>query len=444
MEYLTKVLKSSFKNFTTFMKFNTQKTIPPLKNYFAVGFDVDHTLIRYQAKEIFPILCDSLYKVLIEDKGYPSNMVDFGPFERNFFMNGLVIDLKTGNILKLGEEKLVLRAYFGYNMLTNDQIESIYGIPPVFETFNPINPFTEEYFCCLSFFECYFPLVFAKMVEFKRKGRNYLEQKEVKEILDDGFYAVGVNYSNCNEEIYHPILEFGHYYKSVLQNMKKVLHEQTNMLNALKTLKEKEKVLFLVSDSHYEYVGALMDHVYGKEWLSIFDFALLHAKKPEFFHAIGKPFREIDLTKVNKKGPQVEKLQRNQMYILGNASLLEQNMRELKGKNTHGDRILYIGDHYSLDILAAKDCENWDTVCVMEELGELDLGDDYDGRVWGNWQYEETAKGIIPTFWYSEMMKKADKCVPTVDSEEMMEFYYQEEVSKKERLTPFPGVEIQP
>jgi len=385
---------------------------------------VDHTLIRYQAKEIYPILCNSLYKVLIDEKGYPSSMLNFGTFERNFFMNGLVIDLKTGNVLKLGENKQVLRAYFGETCLSPSKIEEAYGNPPMFDIFDGNFPFNEYYFCCLSFFECYFPLVFAKMVEYKRQNQDSLTPEELKQILDDGFYAVGVNYSHSTEENYYPILQFGHYYKSVIENIDKVIYKQDHMLGALRYLKSQGKPLFLVSDSHYEYVGTLMDHAYGKNWLDIFDFALLHAKKPSFFNSSTRPFKEIDHNKANKMGEEVRQLERHTMYTEGNAGLLKRNLDFITGKK---GKVLYFGDHYAYDILAAKDLKDWDTVCVIEEMGDLDLGDDYDGRIWGHWQYEETSDGVIPTYWYSKMMKKADKCTSLVDSKEMMDFFYERE-----------------
>jgi len=251
-----------------------------------------------------------------------------------------------------------------------------------------------------------------------------LDPEELKQILDDGFYAVGVNYSHSTEEIYHPIIEFGHYYKSVIENIDKVIYKQDRMLKVLKHIKSLGKPLFLVSDSHYEYVGTLMSHAYGKDWLELFDFALLHAKKPSFFNSNTREFKEIDYSKVNKMGAEVQELKKNAMYTEGNAEVLKRNLDLLtKG----GGKILYFGDHYAYDILAAKDLKDWDTVCIIEEMGDLDLGDDYDGRIWGHWQYEETSDGIIPTYWYSEMMKKADKCTALVDSKEMMEFYFQDD-----------------
>lgn len=44
------------------------------------------------------------------------------------------------------------------------------------------------------------------------------------------------------------------------------------MLEILKDLKSRGKILFLLSNSHFEGVDLLMNHAYGKDWRKIFDF----------------------------------------------------------------------------------------------------------------------------------------------------------------------------
>ena len=89
--------------------------------------------------------------------------------------------------------------------------------------------------------------------------------------------------------------------------------------------------------------------------------------------------------------------------------------------------ILFFGDNYSSDTLAAETIEHWDAVCIMEELGDVDFGDGYDDGLWGHWQYEDTNNGRIPTFWYSYMSKNVAMCASLIDSIEMTSFYGSEE-----------------
>ena len=337
-------------------------------------------------------------------------------------MNGLVIDLKRGYTLKLGENKLVLRVYHAFDRLSQKEIEEAYGSPPIFEPFSPLKHLTDEYYSCLTFFECYFPLVFAKMLEFKKQQQGQVGEKEIKEILQDATYAVNVNYNHYNDDIYKSIKDVGFYYKSILEEKERYLVRHDNMLEALKALKAQKKVLFLVSDSHYEFVDTLMGYAYGKGWENYFDFVIVNAKKSRFFIPDPHPFTEIDVAKENRMGKETNHLEKHKMYTRGNATVLEENI-DRAAQGAKGNRVLYTGDNFPNDILAAKKFLNWDTVCVMEELENFDLGEGYDGRIWGDWQYEETPYGIVPTFWLTEMMVQADKVTSGVDSKEMLQYF---------------------
>jgi len=394
-----------------------------LKDYKAIGFDMDHCLVRNRVKEIFPHLCNCLYKVLIDQRGYPSSFYNFGTLERNFFMNGLVIDLKTGNILKLGEQKLVLRAYFGFKRLTQQEIEGVYGTPPTFEKFNPEKIMTNEYYCCLTHFECYFPLVFAKMLEYKKSKKDYVDQALINQIVNDAKYAVDANYEHFDKNIYLPITKFGDYYNKIIENRDRYLYTHEKMVGALKELKAKGKVVFLVTDSHYEFTEALMSHGYGENWREYFDFIIVHGSKRKFFIPNDKQFRKINISETNKLGPAVTGLKKYNMYTEGNYTRLEKNIDHL-AKDPRG-RILYVGDNYAHDVLTTENLKGWDAVCIMEELQKVDVGPDYDERIWGNWKYEETPYGYVPSFWYSEMVKKAEAVVPSVECDAMMDFYYE-------------------
>ena len=151
---------------------NPKKTLQSLDKYMAVGFDVDHCLIRYRLSILFPILYKAIARTLVEEKGYPAEMLHFGKKERCFIMNGLVIDCKTGIIVKLGEEKVILRAYYGYERLSQSEIEEKFGSPAKLSNFDPYNYRNKDYICCITFFECFIPSLLAHMIDFKKKSRK--------------------------------------------------------------------------------------------------------------------------------------------------------------------------------------------------------------------------------------------------------------------------------
>jgi len=402
------------------MQGNSKKTLHSLDKYTAIGFDVDHCIIRYRMKELYPILYKSIASTLIQEKGYPQELIDFTPKEKSYIMNGLIIDYKTGYILKLGKDKVILRAFFGYERVDQKDLEAAFGSPPKYEIFNPYECRTNDYTCCLTFFECYVPALLAHMIEYKKKT-HHLEEVNAKEIMNDALYAVKANYAHYNDQTYHSVKEYGKFFPETINKIADVIYKQDKMLQTLKHLKEKGKILFLASNSHYEYVNILMEHAFGAEWDKLFDFIIVKACKPAFFKNTDKPFYEIDHNNCSKIGPAVRELKRNEMYSDGSASLLEENIQRISAG--HYGRILYFGDNYSTDILAAETIAHWDGVCIMEELGEIELGEGYEESVWGHWQYEDTPYGRVNTFWYDYMSQNVAMCTSLTDSIEMAEFY---------------------
>ena len=79
----------------------TQRKLQSLDKYMAFGFDMDHCLVRYNVKELFPMIYKSIARILVEQKNYPEEMLEFGKREKCFIMNGLVIDIATGYIFNL-------------------------------------------------------------------------------------------------------------------------------------------------------------------------------------------------------------------------------------------------------------------------------------------------------------------------------------------------------
>lgn len=402
------------------MENKAKKILHSLDKYVAIGFDVDHCLIRYKVKELFPLAYKSLVKVLVEEKGYPKEILDFGKKEKCFIMNGLIIDFKTSYILKLGENKEILRAYFGYDRVSHDDLVAKYGSPPRFEIFDPYECRTAEYVCCLTFYECYIPAILAHMIDYNKKTKKP-EEIDAKAIMKDAMHALVANYAHYNKDIYHPVHTYGNMFPELITNIDKIIYKQDKMKEMLNILKARGKILFICSNSHYEFVNYLMEYAFGKDWLKLFDFVVPKSNKPLFFSSEDMHFHEIDESIQSRIGKPTTHLTQNEMFTDGNAKILEENIKRVTGGKD--GRILFFGDNYSTDVLAAERIAHWDAVCIMEELGDVDFGEGYDESYWGHWQYEDTPNGRIPTFWYSYMSKNVAMCTSLTDSIEMAAFY---------------------
>jgi hypothetical protein len=95
-----------------------QKVLHTLDKYVAIGFDADHCLVRYNLPELISIGYQLIAKFLVDEKCYPEEILEFGNREKAFITNGLVFDANTGYILKLGKDKKILRAYYGFERVS--------------------------------------------------------------------------------------------------------------------------------------------------------------------------------------------------------------------------------------------------------------------------------------------------------------------------------------
>jgi hypothetical protein len=82
-----------------------------------IGFDADHCLVKYKIKELMELLIttelDDMYEL-----GYPKEILDFNiEDEEEMCLNASVFDMDNGTILKLGENREVIRAMKGYRVL---------------------------------------------------------------------------------------------------------------------------------------------------------------------------------------------------------------------------------------------------------------------------------------------------------------------------------------
>jgi hypothetical protein len=68
--------------------------------------------------------------------GYPIEIADFDPDDFGLGLNNVVWDIMRGNILKIAEDKFVVRGFHGLKPLTEDQIYNFYGSRPKFSALN--------------------------------------------------------------------------------------------------------------------------------------------------------------------------------------------------------------------------------------------------------------------------------------------------------------------
>jgi len=100
-------------------------------SYDCVGFDMDHTLCRYQLEPFFAMQYHAIADFLVEERHYPPSLRRPIGTDVDFLHKGLIFDIERGNFLKMGAGGQVLRAAHGTAMMTRHQIDLIYANPQV-------------------------------------------------------------------------------------------------------------------------------------------------------------------------------------------------------------------------------------------------------------------------------------------------------------------------
>ena len=85
-----------------------------LDDYDCIGFDLDHTLCRYNVGNLVPLVYDLLAEYLVKNKGYDKSIRNrkFSD-DLHLMAKGLTLDCDRGNLLRLGCDGVVLTASHG-------------------------------------------------------------------------------------------------------------------------------------------------------------------------------------------------------------------------------------------------------------------------------------------------------------------------------------------
>ena len=83
-----------------------------LDEYDCIGFDLDHTLCRYNVGPMIRLEYDLLAEFLVAKKGYNA-AIRAKPFDadRHLVCKGLTLDCDKGNLLRLGHDGFILGKY---------------------------------------------------------------------------------------------------------------------------------------------------------------------------------------------------------------------------------------------------------------------------------------------------------------------------------------------
>jgi 5'-nucleotidase len=319
-----------------------------LRSVEAVGYDMDYTLIHYRTDEWESAAFEHA-RTLLGSRGWPVDQLRYDPDE---FIQGLVIDLDTGNLVKATRFGYVIHAQHGTRELSFDELRQAYA-----------GLFVDLELPRWHFLNTLFSLseasLYAQLVDLLDEGR--LDQVMG---YDELYGTVSAALDESHME--------GALKASIIADPARFVVEDDGTASTLLDQRAAGKKLILVTNSEWSYTQAMMSWTFDRlvpdgTWRELFDLVVVAAAKPRFFANDEAAF-ELVAEEQGLLRPHWGTLQPGHVYHGASARKVEASL------GLAGDQILYVGDHLFGDVHVSKATLRWRTALILREL-EAELAD---------------------------------------------------------------------
>jgi len=287
----------------------------------AVGFDLDHTLALYDDHAV-NLLAAGETVPFLADAGHPN--ASFPTEDVTSTARGLSMDLRHGNVIKLGAGGQVILARRGENWLAPADVAAIYeGHDPADET---------------TTWHVNSPFDIPTLWFFSTLGPRIRDPKDVayaSRVLGDIRRSLDRSHTH------------GELKRHITRDMGRYVSAPPGVRAGLERWKRAGKRLFVVTNSDSSYAGHVLAHVLGDGWEELFDLVLTDAGKPRFFAEIA--------SRLPPHEPAA--------HVLDHAHAQHVEAR----LGVAPSRILYAGDNTRADIAPARR-RGWKTLHVVAEI----------------------------------------------------------------------------
>lgn len=310
-----------------------------------LGFDMDHTLVRYDIQAFERTVHDMALRKLVA-RGYHDGILAL-PFDYDLAIRGLVIDNHKGNLLKVSRHGAIRAAFHGTQPLDFPTQRKTYSSTYI-DLRDPRFASIDTAFS-ISVANLFMQLVSAK------DSASVPSLPEYSTMFADLIQAVDAAHRD------------GSLKQAVREDLARYIIRDEAVARGLERFRLHDKKLFVVTNSDFHYTKLLLDYAINPflerhaSWSELFELVVVSAQKPRFFTEKLKFLRvnPADGTMTNVDVPLTPGI-----YQGGCATALTDDL------DLDGDDILYIGDHIYGDILRLKKDCNWRTAMVIEDLAE--------------------------------------------------------------------------
>src|SRR3989338_3536841 len=322
------------------------------KDYPYIGFDLDHTLVRYHIRACHELIYELLVTYLTERLHYDAGLFQTRPMALAFAVKGTIIDSIHGNVVLLDRHCRVSRAYHGWGKppLSAEALAQLYPDPV---------PFTgtvcDRFFVLSTYFITTWAQLYGILVDDMdarcERACQAPAEDDYAGLLDPLKEATGFHLRRWDE---------GGYFPAIAAHPEKYL--RPNLLKGWILALRRHSRVFVCTNSLPEYTELLLRWSFGDDWDTVFDLVLTHAQKPE---------RTV-LTDL-----RTTQIEYGRFFSGGCAAHLIANLKRLDDVPAHTPiKVLYAGDHIESDCLVPLEISGhsvWKTIAIVEEMEDLEL-----------------------------------------------------------------------
>ncbi|MBN2509473.1 MAG: HAD-IG family 5'-nucleotidase [Spirochaetales bacterium] len=313
-----------------------------MKKIQVVGFDMDYTLVRYNAEDFESLSHRLASAYLVHSMEYPKELLDL-EFDFSRAIVGLVIDKRNGNLLQVSRYGKVKTSYHGMTEITYREQNKIYGE-------RAIDVRDAEFESLDTSFAISNGVLFSQLVELKKSG---IPLPDYRTLANDVVTAIDMCHRN------------GSIKAEILKNPERYIIKDPKVPELLERYLDYGKKLIIITNSDYLYTQRILDYAldpYWKNhtsWKDVFSLVITFANKPGFFE------RNANILKVDETTGMLK----NYDGILGPGIYQGGWFKQVEDSlKVSGSEILYIGDHIYGDVISIKKECGWRTALVLGDL----------------------------------------------------------------------------